>query len=159
MLRRVESLHFAPAVMRGVESKREVLHYGLLYGYDTFAVTPGPPMPEFLEPLRERAAAWIGVAPEAFEEVLVTRYPPGAGIGWHRDAPMFGDVVGISLGATCNLRFREGSSGRATFVIPVEHGSAYLLSGVVRNRWQHNITPVKALRYSITFRTVRRRRP
>ena len=35
--------------------------------------------------------------------------------------------------------------------------SAYLLTGTARWGWQHSIAPTPALRYSITFRTRRRR--
>jgi len=43
--------------------------------------------------------------------VLVTEYGSGAGIGWHRDKAVFGEVVGISLLAPCVLRFRRKLNG------------------------------------------------
>src|SRR5439155_22555487 len=93
----VRDLAFAEVRMRGVVARRRTAHFGWLYGYESWRIEPGPPIPPFLLPLRERAAALAGVDPERFVEVLVTEYMPGAGIGWHRDAPMFGVVVGISL--------------------------------------------------------------
>jgi alkylated DNA repair dioxygenase AlkB len=108
---------------------------------------------------REQAAALAGLAPNTLEQVLVARYPPGAGIGWHRDAPMFGPVVvGVSLGAGCVLRFRRGDGpARMLRRHVLARRSAYVLSGPARAIWQHSIPPVAALRYSVTFRTVRRR--
>jgi alkylated DNA repair dioxygenase AlkB len=87
---------------------------------------------------------------------LVTHYPPGAGIGWHRDAPAFGRVVGISLGEPCRFKLRRGKSG-AYEVLQVELAprSAYLLRGTARWNWQHSIPAVKLDRYSVTFRSLR----
>lgn len=144
--------------MRGQVARRRTLHYGWLYGYDSLEVRPGPPLPGDLLPLRERAATLAGLAPESLEEALLSRYPPGAGIGWHRDAPAFGPVVvGVSLGAPCVMRFRPGVSGRTAYELALEPRSAYALRGAARASWRHSIPPVRALRYSITFRTLKRR--
>ena len=89
------------------------------------------------------------------QHVLLARYDPGAGIGWHRDRPQFEDVVGISLGAPAIMRFRQRTdSGFRRAHVPLEPRSAYLLSGEVRHDWEHSIAPGKALRFSITFRTL-----
>ncbi len=113
-------------------------------------------MPEFLLPLRERAAEVAGLAPESLQQVLVTEYAPGAPIGWHRDKPVFQDVVAISFLAPCLLRFRrrlrDGWERRSLDVMP---RSAYVLSGAARTEWEHSIPPVSALRYSVTFRNLR----
>jgi DNA oxidative demethylase len=82
-------------------------------------------------------------------------YPPGAGIGWHRDAPPFGVIVGVSLGTTCEMRFRRGSGGRTAFALELRPRSAYLLSGDVRSNWQHSIPAVAETRWSVTLRTLR----
>jgi alkylated DNA repair protein (DNA oxidative demethylase) len=84
-------------------------------------------------------------------------YPPGSTIGWHRDAPMFGpEVVGVSLAAACRRRFQRGKGeGRRVAEVTLEPRSAYVLSGAARFAWQHSIPPTRALRYSITFRTVK----
>ena len=68
-------------------------------------------IPEFLLELRARAASFANLNAEAFQHVLVTEYGPGAGIGWHRDKAVFGEVVGISLLAPCVLRFRRKLNG------------------------------------------------
>jgi alkylated DNA repair dioxygenase AlkB len=96
------------------------------------------------------------VTADAFSEALVTEYQPGATIGWHRDAPPFGVVGGVSLASPCRFRFRRGRPGAwETCELTLPPRSAYVLDGPARGEWQHSIPPVQALRYSITFRTIR----
>lgn len=160
LLERVGALPFAEVRMHGVVAKRRVAHFGWDYGYESWRITQTEPIPAWLMPLRERAAGLIALPAERLEEVLVTRYEPGAGIGWHRDAPMFGPiVVGVSLLAACRMRFqRKSGADRETAEWLLEPRSAYVLSGEARRSWQHSIPPTKALRYSITFRTVNKTR-
>jgi alkylated DNA repair dioxygenase AlkB len=154
----VRRIEFADVVMRGVTARRRTAHFGWLYGYESWRIEPGPPIPDFLLPVRARAAALAATDSDAFAEVLVTEYPPGAGIGWHRDAPQFGIVVGISLLSACRFRFERGKgASRETREARLEPRSAYLLTGAARTEWRHSIPPMKALRYSITFRTLRAR--
>lgn len=155
-LRAGAALPFAEITMRGQVARRRTAHFGWLYGYESWRIEPGPPIPDFLLPLRERAGALAKVEPVDLAEVLVTQYPAGAGIGWHRDAPMFGVVIGVSLGTLCRMRFRR-SDGQPSWELPLEPRSAYVLNGPVRTVWQHSIPPIKTERYSITFRTLRRR--
>ena len=156
LLARIQSLDFHQMRMRGVVAKRRVLHYGVNYSFETFKATPGPPIPEFLHPLRERAATFAEVLDTDLAEALITEYPPGAAIGWHRDAHPFGIVIGISLLSACRFRFRRGRV-RAwdTVELPLPPRSAYVLSGPARTVWEHSIPAVKELRYSVTFRTLR----
>jgi alkylated DNA repair dioxygenase AlkB len=152
----VRCLEFGEVRMRGQAARRRTAHFGWRYGYESWRVEPGPPIPEFLIPLRSRAGALAGVEAGALEEVLVTEYPPGAGIGWHRDAPSFGVVVGVSLLGACRFRFARGTGlARETRALGLEPRSAYVLSGPARWQWQHSIPPTKSARYSITFRTIR----
>jgi len=147
---------FVDVVMRGQIARRKVLHFGVDYGYQSRAIRETTPPPEWLLSLRERAGALAGVSGAELVEVLITHYPAGAGIGWHRDAPMFGPVVGISLLGDCTLRFRKPAADgyeRSELALPAR--SAYLLSDAVRWAWQHSIPAVKQPRYSITFRTLR----
>src|SRR5919204_6356978 len=117
----VTALPFSDIKMRGQVARRRTAHFGWLYGYESWRITPGPPMPDFLVPLRARAATLTGVAPEALAEVLLTEYQPGAGIGWHRDAPQFGVVVGVSLLGACRMRFQRGrGEARQTAVMDLE---------------------------------------
>ena len=143
--------------MRGQVARRRTIHFGWRYGYESWRIEPGPPIPDFLLPLRARCAALTGQDAQRFAEVLITEYRPGAGIGWHRDAPMFGTVVGVSLASACRMRFQRGrGEERRTFELELEPRSAYVLAGAARNAWQHSIPPTKSLRYSVTFRTLRR---
>ena len=157
LLRFLDRLDFHEVVMRGQTARRTVRHYGFDYGYESWQLTPTDPLPEELSELRARAAVLVAVGPDELAEVLVSRYPPGAGIGWHRDAPMFGPaIVGVSLGAPAPLRFQHGKGGeRRVFELEVAPRSAYVLAGAARSAWQHSIPATKALRYSITFRTLR----
>ena len=151
------ALVFSEVRMRGQVARRTVAHFGLRYDYEGWGLVPAEPLPSSLHWLADRAGTVAGVDPAEFAEVLVTRYPPGAGIGWHRDAPMFGaKVVGVSLGSACRMRFqRKVGDARRTFDLELEPRSAYVLAGPARSAWQHSIPATKALRYSITFRTLR----
>jgi alkylated DNA repair dioxygenase AlkB len=144
--------------MRGRPARRTVRHFGYGYHFDSWQLTPTDPIPDCLRPLRTDAARLAGLAPEEFAQALVTRYPPGATIGWHRDAAAFGSrVAGVSLGADCVMRFQRRAAGgeRRVHEQPLRRRSAYVLSGAARFAWQHSIPPVPATRYSVTFRTVR----
>jgi DNA oxidative demethylase len=156
LVERVRAIPFSDVRMHGVVARRRTAHFGWLYGYETARIEPGPPVPEFLLPLRARTAALARVAPDELAEVLVTEYPAGAGIGWHRDAPMFGIVAGVSLRVPCRFRFERGTGPeRVTRAVTLAPRSAYLLTGEARTAWRHSIPAMKALRYSITFRTLR----
>lgn len=161
MLYRLDKSKFGIVEMRGMVAKRKVLHFGWMYGYESWRLTRGEPIADWLLPLRERAAAFMQASAENIQEVLISQYAPGAGIGWHRDAPMFGPkVVGISLLGNCRLRFqRKRGNVRDLFECLLEPRSAYLLSGEARLMWQHSIPETKALRYSITFRTLNKKWP
>ena len=156
----VEGLDFRTLSMRGQVAKRTVRHFGLDYAYDTGELVQGDPLPPGLEWLRERCAALIEREPQDLVQILVSRYPEGAGIGWHRDAPMFGSkIAGVSLAAPCRMRFQRSIKGeRQTAAVELEPRSVYVLSGKARWSWQHSIPPAGALRYSITFRTLKRER-
>jgi DNA oxidative demethylase len=152
------SLRFDPIVMHGQPAKRTARHFGLDYDYEARTPQPGEPLPDWILPVRERAAELAGHDPAELVEVLVQRYPPGSTIGWHRDAPAFGTVVGVSLGGASRLRFQRGKGDdRRVWEVLLEPRSGYVLAGKARTSWQHSIPPTKELRYSITFRTLRRR--
>ncbi len=158
LLGRLAEDSYGEVRMHGQVARRTVRHYGVGYHFETAEITPGDPVPEWLLDLRRRCAGLLGVTDERLAECLLTRYPPGAKIGWHRDAPMFGDVVGVSLGSACLLRFQRGQGDqRRVFEQALDRRSGYVLTGPSRNAWQHSIPPVTDERYSITFRTLRRR--
>jgi alkylated DNA repair dioxygenase AlkB len=151
-----ESLRFDPIVIHGQAARRTARHFGLDYDYEARTPQPGEPVPDWILPVRTRAAELAGHEPEELVEVLVQRYPAGSTIGWHRDAPAFGTVVGISLGGASRLRFQRGKGdARRVWEVLLEPRSGYVLAGKARTSWQHSIPPTKELRYSITFRTLR----
>jgi DNA oxidative demethylase len=154
LLTHVHALTFKPFAFHGWFGKRETVSFGWRYDFNDSRVHEAPPIPEFLLPLRARAARLAQLTAEKLEQALVVRYDVGAGIGWHRDRPVFDKVVGISLLSPCVLRFRR-RDGRAfhRFALDARPRSAYLLSGEVRHEWEHSIAPMETMRYSITFRS------
>lgn len=139
----------------GYFGKRRVVSFGLRYDFGDRAVHQAEPIPDFLLPLRDRAALWAGIAPAALEHALVTEYGPGAAIGWHRDRSLFGEVIGVSLGSGCRFRLRRRSEpGWRRAALLLAPRSVYLLRGAARHDWEHSIPAVEALRYSVTFRTL-----
>jgi DNA oxidative demethylase len=156
----IGDLQFREIKMHGVIAKRRATHFGRNYEYESARIGAAPPIPEFLVTLRERIAEFTKCSPAEFAEVLVTEYPAGAGIGWHRDAPAFDFIVGISLLSECTMKFRPWPPTRTpqpqkSVSLLLEPRSIYVLRGPVRTQWQHHIPPAKRLRYSITFRTLR----
>lgn len=149
-------LPFRAFEFRGFEGRRRVVSFGWRYDFNSSRLEPAEPMPDLLLPLREQAARFAGRPAADLAHALVTEYAPGAPIGWHRDRPEFGEVVGVSLLSPCvfRLRRKRGSGWeRASFT--AEPRSAYLLNGPARSEWEHSVPPVEALRYSVTFRTLR----
>jgi DNA oxidative demethylase len=153
----IDGLDFHEIRMHGVVAKRTARHFGVDYDYERRApVEAAEPVPPWIDPVRTRAAELARLAPAALVEVLVQRYPEGAQIGWHRDAPMFGTVVGVSLLSSSRLRFRREIGGELeTYELELPPRSGYVLAGDARTNWQHHIPATKRLRYSITFRTLR----
>ena len=144
-----------PFRFHGWLGNRKTKTYGWRYDFDDASFAPADPIPDWLLPVRARAAGFAGVEPDDFVHVLLARYDPGAGIGWHRDRPQFEQVVGISLGAAATIRFRQrAGDGFRRAKLEVEPRSAYLLSGPSRWDWEHSIAPGQELRFSITFRTL-----
>ena len=157
----IEAIEFAEIRMHGVVAKRRAAHFGHGYEYGSARLTSAAPIPEFLLPLRQRLAEFATRGAEEFAEVLVTEYPAGAGIGWHRDAPPFDIVVGVSLLSACTMRFRPWHAGqwraerRKSLAQPLEPRSVYILRGPSRTAWEHHIPLAPSRRFSITFRTLR----
>jgi DNA oxidative demethylase len=139
---------------RGQLARRRKLAYGWNYEPSDRDLTPAPPIPEYLLPLRDRCAAEAGLPPEKLVQATMTVYPPGAGIGPHKDAPYFGnEVVGVSLGSQARMIFRHGTD---KYTMTLEPGSWIELSGPARTEWTHEMPPVDDERYSIYFRSLRR---
>lgn len=155
LIHAIEDLPLAPFRFQGWQGKRLTYSFGWSYDFETAQVAAAPPMPDWLLHLRASAADFMELAKDDLVQALVIRYDPGAGIGWHRDRPIFEHVVGISLGApaTLRLRLREDSRFR-------RHGAAlprrsiYGLTREARHRWEHSIAPMEETRWSITFRSL-----
>src|SRR5262249_14015042 len=156
LLEQLAVLRFHPIVLRGQTARRTARHFGLGYDYRARTPEPGEPMPGWLEPARRLAGGLAGTRPEDLVEALVQHYPVGAAIGWHRDAPAFGLVVGISVAGAARLRFQRGQGAeRETWEIQLDPRSGYVLDGEARTSWEHSLPEAKVDRFSITFRTLR----
>lgn len=155
LIERLSKIDLAPFRFHGWLGNRKTQSFGWRYDFDDASFAPTEPIPHWLTPVREQAAAFAGLRPSAFVHVLLARYDPGAAIGWHRDRDVFEQVVGISLGTPATLRFRQRLPiGFRRASLEVAPGSAYLLSGEARQEWEHSIAPGDQLRFSITFRTL-----
>jgi len=155
LIDRLVAIDLSPFRFHGWLGNRKTKSFGWRYDFDDASFAPAEAVPEWLAALRETAAAFAGLQADDFAHVLLARYDPGAGIGWHRDRDVFEKVVGISLATPATLRFRRRKSGGFDRVsLDVAPRSAYLLSGEARWDWEHRITPGDQLRFSITFRTL-----
>jgi alkylated DNA repair dioxygenase AlkB len=156
LVERIRGLPLKEFEFHGYVGKRRVLSYGWHYDFGERTLRETEEIPGFLLPVRERAAAFAGVAPRDLPHARVTEYGPGAAIGWHRDKGVFGDVIGVSLLSPCVFRLRRKAGAKwERYSLTAEPRSAYLLRGPSRTEWEHSIPAVDALRYSITFRTLR----
>jgi len=155
LIDRLSALELAPFRFHGWLGNRKTQSFGWRYDFEDASFAPADPIPEWLGPARETAAAFAGLRPSDFIHVLLARYDPGAGIGWHRDRDVFENVVGISLGSPATLRFRQRlPAGFKRASLEVQPRSAYFLSGEARHEWEHSIAPGDQLRFSITFRSL-----
>jgi alkylated DNA repair dioxygenase AlkB len=151
-----EALPFKPFDFHGHQGNRRIVSYGYRYDYAGRTLRKSEAMPEFLRSLRDVASQFSGIAADKLEQALVTEYAPGAGIGWHRDKPMFEDVVSLSFMAPCVLRLRQqDGTGWRRQSAEIAPRSGYLLHGSVRSEWEHSIVPMDVLWYSVTFRSFR----
>src|SRR3954449_3298327 len=148
-------LDLSPFRFHGWLGNRKTRSFGWRYWFTGASFMPTEPVPDWLDEVRAKAAAFAALEPGEFVHVLLARYDPGAGIGWHRDRDVFEKVVGISLCTPATLRFRQRTdSGFRRTNLEVSPRSAYLLSGEARHEWEHSISPGQSLRFSITFRTL-----
>src|SRR2546423_2981463 len=158
LIEQIRTLPLKEFEFHGFLGKRRVKSFGWHYDFHDERLKETEPIPDFLLPVRERAARFADLAPEDIQHVLVTEYDH-AGIGWHRDKANFEDIIGVSLLAPCTFRLRRkvGSTWERVS-IEAEPRSAYLMRGPSRTEWEHSIPTVDGVRYSITFRTLRARK-
>ncbi len=162
LVREIQKLQLTPFKYYQFTGKRRTASFGWEYEFGTSEITTAPDMPAFLLPVRTRAGTLFNIDPSSLIQTSVIEYSTGSPIGWHRDIPHFGVVLGVSLGAACRMRFRKQNRGRSKNLnrdeilsIELQPRSIYLMSGAAREIWQHSIPPVKELRYSIMMRTLR----
>jgi alkylated DNA repair dioxygenase AlkB len=154
----VAALPFEHARYKEWTARRRLISYGGRYDFARNVLEPAAPVPEFLKPLRQRAAVWAGLEPQTLQHASIAEYAPRTQLGWHRDVPQFDAVVGISLLGEARMRFRPyppRHGERAQLNAELAPRSIYLMREAVRWEWQHAISPTPALRYSITFRSRR----
>lgn len=158
----ISKIEFSEIEMHGVVARRRAAHFGLRYSYASKKISEGPPIPDFLLPARARFAEKLGIAPEGFPQALINEYTAGSAIGWHIDGPVYEIIAGFSIVGDCTFKLRPLAENKKesdekqkgiSFLQPAR--SAYVMSGDVRWHWQHSIPPTKALRYSVTFRTLK----
>jgi alkylated DNA repair dioxygenase AlkB len=158
LIEAVSALELRSLVFQGFTAKRKVESYGYDYDFDKRSISKGKPIPSMLDFLIAKVAEFLSFAPADLEEILVTEYPEGSVINWHRDAPPFDTIIGVSLLSECKFRLRpyeKSKQGRgATLSLNLEPRSLYIIRGSARSDWEHSIAPVKKQRYSITLRTL-----
>jgi len=159
LLNSISKFDLRPMIFQGFEAKRKVISFGYDYSFDRRALSKGKPIPPDFQWLLEKTAAQLNIEND-FAELLITEYPPGAVINWHRDAPPFDIIAGISLLSECIFRFRpfdkkkQNRKSIISYLLPKR--SLYFIQGESREEWQHSILPVNSIRYSVTLRTLRR---
>jgi alkylated DNA repair dioxygenase AlkB len=158
LLAHVRELPFREFEFQKYRGKRRVVSFGLHYSFAESKLEPALAIPDFLLAAREKAAHFAGLPAEDLPHVLITEYSVGAPIGWHKDRPVFEDVIGVSLLSACRFRFRRKAGAKwERAAIVLEPRSAYLMRGAARWEWEHSIPEAESLRYSITFRSLRKR--
>jgi alkylated DNA repair dioxygenase AlkB len=165
LIEKIQKLSLTPFRYYQFTGKRRTASFGWQYEFGKNEITKAADLPEFLLPFRLRAGKLFDIDPDSLSQASIIEYSTGSPIGWHRDVPHFGLVIGISLGAACRMRFRKSRRGQSKNSDPdeilsmeLQPRSIYLMGGASRELWQHSIPPVKALRYSIMMRTLRLKR-
>ena len=155
----IARLELRTLIFQGFEAKRKVASFGYSYHFDTRTISKGKPIPEELNFIVEKVAKWLSLPTDALAQILITEYPPGSVINWHRDAPPFDTIIGLSLLSDCIFKLRpydKAKQGRkSTLSQPVMPRSLYAMKDEARSDWEHSTAPVKETRFSITFRTLR----
>jgi alkylated DNA repair dioxygenase AlkB len=159
LLKHIRQISLTPMIFQGFEAKRKTESFGYDYSFNDGSLSKGKDIPPFFDPLVRRVAGFLKIPIADIAELLLTEYPPGAVINWHRDAPPFKIIIGISLLEDCLFKFRPHDklqqNRKSIISLPVARRSLYIIDGPARSMWQHSIAPVKNTRYSITLRTLK----
>lgn len=139
--------------MHGVVAHRKIFRYGVNYTFEGDNAVARD-IPKEFHFIIDRGAKALNVSPDEIVQVLFTHYPVGAPIGWHRDAPMFEKLLGISLGSSCTMKLKAYDPKLPVHNIVLAPRSAYIMTGESRWKWEHHIPAVKEERFSLTMRTL-----
>jgi DNA oxidative demethylase len=151
----IDAIELTPFRFQGWTGKRVTASFGWHYDFETQQIGRADPIPGWLLPARDRLARFAGLKADDLIQALVIRYDPGAGINWHRDRPIYEHVLGLSLGAPADMRFRRqrGDGGYDRIALPLLPRAGYHMAGESRHDWQHSIAEMDRTRWSITFRS------
>jgi alkylated DNA repair dioxygenase AlkB len=159
LVKTISGIELHRFLFQGYEAKRKVASFGYDWSFEKQQLSKGKDIPAAFNPLIEKLSAYLGLPKNQFAELLITEYPVGSVINWHRDAPPFHLIAGISLMADCIFRLRphdkEKQGRRSVISFPVQRRSLYVIGGEARSHWQHSTAPVKGVRYSITLRSLK----
>lgn len=160
LLKVIEGLPLQPMQFHEYEAKRKVISYGQGWSFTDQQLKQGNPIPAEFNFLVERIASHLSIAKELIAQFLITEYPVGSVINWHRDAPPFDIIAGVSLAADCIFKLRphdkEKQTRSATMSLQVQRCSLYTMQGAAKSEWQHSTAPATKTRYSLTFRTLKK---
>lgn len=161
LLQQISKIELHEFVFKGFKANRKVASFGYDYSFDNGGLTKGENIPEGFNFLIDKVAMQVGIEPKEFAELLVIEYPEKCVMNWHRDAPPFALIAGISLLSDCTFKLRphdkEKQTRQSVISVPLKRRSFYVMDGEVRSDWQHSVSPVKKIRYSITLRTLKNR--
>jgi alkylated DNA repair dioxygenase AlkB len=157
LCKEIEKIELHNLSYHGYKANRKTASFGYDYNFENNKLTKGKDFPAAFDFIVDKTAKYLSITKESFAEMLITEYPPGAVINWHRDVPQFDLIAGISLRTGCTFKLRpydKAQQTRASVIsFPVQRRSLYTMQNAARWNWQHSIAPVKQTRYSITFRT------
>jgi alkylated DNA repair dioxygenase AlkB len=159
LLSQIEKTSFHNFQFQGFEARRRVASFGWDWSFERRELVQGADIPGCFRPIIQKVADYLSFPEDALAELLLTEYPAGAVINWHRDAPPFELIACISLRSDCTFRLKPydkaGQRKDAIISLPLLRRSLYMMQGEVRTCWLHSIPALSSTRYSITFRTLR----
>ena len=155
---RIAALPFKPFEFHGFTGNRRTVSFGLHYAFDGSGLREAEPIPDWLQPLRARAAALAGREPERLRpcpgDRICARAPASAGTATGRCSAT---SSGISLLAPAPLRFRRARSGDEMGALHPHRRAPLGLSASRRGAAPNGSTAsrqLETLRYSVTLRTL-----
>jgi alkylated DNA repair dioxygenase AlkB len=159
LLNSISDIPLHNMLFQGFEAKRRIASFGYDWSFEKRILSKGKEIPSSFHSLIEKLTEHLSVTAGDFAELLITEYPVGSVINWHRDAPPFDLIAGVSLLSDCIFKMRPHEKAKqkrnAVISFSVKRRSLYVMRTIARTDWEHSIAPTKQLRYSITLRTLR----